>query len=444
MIVITTSAAVAKTLQKDGQHAAPAEHREAWESAHVTQLAKHPEVLIAKPVLGAGVPVPLVRSPETALCAESCVLAYRPASEIHACLQTAGFSDIATWRRPDSLDARYREPQADMRPVRAFGFCDSRRAFVAFRGSQSFADWGYNFSAWLTGFPSRHAGFDRGWNEIAPDVRAWLDRVMKGREALCLTGHSLGGALATLAALELGRAHPVRRVVTLGSPCVGMGTFVTVYRACRTGPDGATLDELTERYQHGVDIVAAALPPEFFFAHVSPRVQLPPCTIDEMESSVFTRPVTAGGPQVAVRVLRADRSFELVPGTSVMSNLEQFVLAIGPIVALLLSKLGLNFLLPFAHKLGPLGMRVYHGGMHHRSAVYATLLSPTRILGDWLNRPPVSEGQGGWLAWIAIALVIAGLITAYLLGGRSYVLWALGAIALAFPLAAVLYVNFRR
>lgn len=75
-----------------------------------------------------------------------------------------------------------------------------------------------------------HAGFDRAvtdvWSDLDPFIRAKRDRY---REAIHFTGHSLGGALAVLAAVRtvtlIGLALPVR-VTTYGQPRVGNAAFV--------------------------------------------------------------------------------------------------------------------------------------------------------------------------------------------------------------------------
>lgn len=68
-----------------------------------------------------------------------------------------------------------------------------------------------------------HAGFLRAFLEICGE----LDAVVAARrpgQAVWLTGHSLGGALATLAAAHLGEAT-VEGLYTYGSPRVGDATF---------------------------------------------------------------------------------------------------------------------------------------------------------------------------------------------------------------------------
>lgn len=98
-----------------------------------------------------------------------------------------------------------------------------------------------------------HAGFKEGFDLLWPDLERWLD----GHPGRWLfTGHSLGAALATLAA---SRKRPAR-LVTFGSPRVGDPTFVE------------TLSEVeVARYVDCCDIVTHLPPPALpsGYAHVN-------------------------------------------------------------------------------------------------------------------------------------------------------------------------------
>ena len=62
-----------------------------------------------------------------------------------------------------------------------------------------------------------HHGFLSAYDSIRPQLLTLLDQVLEGEEqpwTLCLTGHSLGGALATLCAYDCA----LRRWVGAGSP----------------------------------------------------------------------------------------------------------------------------------------------------------------------------------------------------------------------------------
>jgi len=92
---------------------------------------------------------------------------------------------------------------------------------VAFRGTSDLKDWLTNLDAGLTRWPQGgqiHQGFkkalDTVWNQVANEVRR-----LRGPKFYC--GHSLGGALATLAASRL----PPDALYTYGSPRVGNRNF---------------------------------------------------------------------------------------------------------------------------------------------------------------------------------------------------------------------------
>jgi hypothetical protein len=135
-------------------------------------------------------------------------------------------------------------------------------ALVSFRGTQpdEIRDLATNLQAhqvdWSESGGRVHAGFARAARGLIPALREWLEQGEgAGRSALILTGHSLGGALATLTATVLAPGL----LVTLGSPRVGNTAFV------------AALAELQVlRLVNGCDVVTQ-LPPAFsLYAHAGP------------------------------------------------------------------------------------------------------------------------------------------------------------------------------
>jgi len=131
-------------------------------------------------------------------------------------------------------------------------------AMVAFRGTQpdEIRDLATNLQANQVSWPEAggrvHAGFACA---ALPEVRKWVEGKAARRSALILTGHSLGAALATLAAAVLAPTL----LVTLGSPRVGNADFVAALT-------GANIVRLVD----GCDDVTQ-LPPMFsLYAHVGP------------------------------------------------------------------------------------------------------------------------------------------------------------------------------
>jgi esterase/lipase len=68
-----------------------------------------------------------------------------------------------------------------------------------------------------------HMGFSRAWGSVNYDVRATLKEKLSPSSTLYITGHSLGGALATLSGYELtcNKVHDITpKIITLASPAV--------------------------------------------------------------------------------------------------------------------------------------------------------------------------------------------------------------------------------
>lgn len=102
---------------------------------------------------------------------------------------------------------------------------DRDRVVVAFRGTQGLNDWLSNLDLFPTqrDYGRVHAGFFEQFDAVRQDVEAELDGGAPPR--IFLTGHSLGGAIATIAAAEWAGRGTVTAVYTFGQPAVGNGDF---------------------------------------------------------------------------------------------------------------------------------------------------------------------------------------------------------------------------
>ena len=115
--------------------------------------------------------------------------------------------------------------------------CADGFVVVAFRGTQP-NDWHDLFDiaevdhvAWELG-GSVHAGFRSALDRIWPDLEKTLKRLDPTGRKTWFTGHSLGGALATLSMDRLGTA---RGLYTIGSPPVGNRRFARQFDARHQG-----------------------------------------------------------------------------------------------------------------------------------------------------------------------------------------------------------------
>ena len=140
--------------------------------------------------------------------------------------------------------AGFGEPRLFLDPptgTEAFGAFrrDDRLALLCFRGTEPdrLSDLATDLKAhpvtWFESAGRVHAGFAHAARAVLPQARDWLAGDAAGRDALLLAGHSLGAALATLAASVL---HPTF-LFTIGSPRVGDAAFAATVAAV----DGARI-----------------------------------------------------------------------------------------------------------------------------------------------------------------------------------------------------------
>ena len=143
------------------------------------------------------------------------------------------------------------------RDTQAYLFRTSEYMVLAFRGSQEPQDWMTNFTMQLRNFTIHkdgvtslssyqgrvHTGFFLAWSIIEASVLGQIQRWQQALAAedkqlppLYITGHSLGGALATMAAAALiENGVAVGGVYTFGQPRVGDRTFVSQLNAIADG-----------------------------------------------------------------------------------------------------------------------------------------------------------------------------------------------------------------
>ncbi len=160
-------------------------------------------------------------------------LAYLQPAEIESELTSEGLGDIVHF---------------DAASTQAFVASGDGITYASFRGSQEPADWLKNARF----LPSTnemgatvHTGFvealDEVWGEFEPAISASGSPVM-------VTGHSLGAALASLAALRLAMGGgEVAAVYTYGQPRTGHGSFRDLYEPA--------IGAVTYRFVNHIDLV---------------------------------------------------------------------------------------------------------------------------------------------------------------------------------------------
>ena len=140
------------------------------------------------------------------------------------------------------------------------------RVFVSFRGTDPVV-----ITNWITNFNFvAEDDMHQGFADAVDFVRPQIANALAGSDLpVVLTGHSLGGALAVLAAprLETDLHRQPEAVYVFGAPRCGTQAFAQVYN----GEFGTR----TYRFVHGSDIVPIVPPPEIDFRHVGRFISCP-------------------------------------------------------------------------------------------------------------------------------------------------------------------------
>lgn len=152
--------------------------------------------------------------------------------------------------------------------------------FVAFRGSHTMDNWVKDFQLWywdseLENYPECdgckvHTGFYKYWENLRDDVNKALDDAGCQDETgdlVYITGHSLGGALAHLAAFTLrDRGYKLALMYSFEAPRVGNDKFAAAFNSIFGS------EEPCYRITHDEDVVVHTPPMRLGFVHVNTEV----------------------------------------------------------------------------------------------------------------------------------------------------------------------------
>jgi triacylglycerol lipase len=181
-------------------------------------------------------------------------LAYQAPPEIAAKCQEWGFSRFYYFDRENT---------------QAFLMGNDYVAFLVFRGTepQSLLDWLTNSKLVMAraGSGQVHAGFLASLQGIWADIKTQLPYFRTHQQYLFLTGHSLGGGLATLASFKLQKmGENIDGLYNFGSPRVGDSDFAMAFNRM--------LRVRTFRLVNHQDIVPRLPPRKLGYTHVGQLV----------------------------------------------------------------------------------------------------------------------------------------------------------------------------
>lgn len=161
-----------------------------------------------------------------------------------------------------------------------------KEIYVSFRGTKSFVNWIYNLYSskepvpWRHGsqttrVPKVHQGFLMAYNSVKKKVSSRIRTLILAHPtySIRVVGHSLGGALATLCAMELNESLDFStkvRLVTFGAPRVGNDAFINLVRIHFPEPR----DRI--RVTNGQDVVPHLPPFLMGYRHAPQEIYTPP------------------------------------------------------------------------------------------------------------------------------------------------------------------------
>jgi predicted lipase len=161
---------------------------------------------------------------------------------------------------PDAISIENKETD-----TQSFVVKSGNDIFICGQGSVSITDWKLDFQIWRERVPYLqnclvHAGFLKAWDSIRVRIKKQVESVIDVKtDRIICTGHSLFGAIASIAALDFSLNYkdvPIH-CVTFGSPRVGNHKFATLFNnnvdfSCRAvfKKDPVTFTPIPLRFCH--------------------------------------------------------------------------------------------------------------------------------------------------------------------------------------------------
>jgi hypothetical protein len=220
---------------------------------------------------------------------------YYNKSFFHRALASAQLARLAYWDREGGWEAvkeklegygftRIRRIENQETDTQLIIASNSVHVCLVFRGTEKKQDWNTNlnlsfFRLWgrerkerkriksvmkKLGMGSVHFGFFTALESVIDDVISELEQI-RGKK-LWVVGHSLGGALANLAALALSnRGFVIYGLFTFGAPRVGWRSFAKRFKK---------LIHRSAQFVNANDLVPKIPPPVFGYVHIGKRYYL--------------------------------------------------------------------------------------------------------------------------------------------------------------------------
>ncbi|MBW2447911.1 MAG: lipase family protein [Deltaproteobacteria bacterium] len=203
-------------------------------------------------------------------------LAYRPTAQFAGRLGAWGFGEFQPIEVRKGVDI----------DTTAFVASNDEVVLVSFRGSASAANWVANLQAVKEPGPLTrtrvHEGFQDSMFPALLETAESVYALQRAGQGIWVTGHSLGGALASLfAAMMLEQGTPIDGLYTFGAPRVGNRRF-------RDQLNDRLSDRPHFRYANHHDLIPH-LPPEPFFHHAGERRLLRPNAGPSASTSLWLR-----------------------------------------------------------------------------------------------------------------------------------------------------------